>query len=243
LPAVDLHTFDDVALSTGASAASAIRLERIVLPEAGWYILPQSPQTFVIVESGTLRMIRRWATGTGEVKSDAVPIEVGQPMESLPGATITLEHDGEGPAQLLLFSFRRVSPVEAVTPPMTEGVTSELLWESNLPPSGSEGWHVSLGTMHLPTETEGTLHAAGRRLLIVCGDDGAARLVAPGGQLSALDANYWPSDLGHAATMEAGNALSAEVESIEVRSEADVTLWLIAITPDAPPGTPESAAA
>ena len=233
LPDIQAQSFDDASFTMGATSGSSIRLDRIELPASGMITLPLQGQSVVMVESGQLRILRRWMDSNGDAHSDELRLDTGQVAALPAGAQIKLEPDSDNTVRLLRFSMQHVM-VGAPTPPtVTEGATTELLWLSNTSALASGKWIVSTGQIHLPAGAGSTLGMPEGSRLLLCSDDGSAVLSTNKGEVFELDKQFWPSSLGSAGSIESGKAASVEGgESLDLRSESGATVGILAITPE-----------
>lgn len=243
LPELELRAFDDAGFTAGAAFGASIRLERIDLPRAGMVTLTMHGQSIVMVESGALRIERRWMKSSHEAHSDVVLLETGQATALAASARIQLEPNGEDRVRLLYFSMQRSLPVEPATPLLTGGATSTLLWANHLPPHADVDWKVMIGVMQVSSDFDGTLAPNGAQLLVVC-EHGSLQLIDQGGEILALGDDYSPSE-PHGNTIDAGSAVSESgAKSLRLQSKSGASVWFLAIIPNdttengVAPGTP-----
>jgi hypothetical protein len=155
------------------------------------------------------------------------------------GATTRLENDSDAPAQVMVFSIRKVSPYESE---ISGSATVQFVWGSNLPPRNDSPVTIAIGRLGLASGQRVQLELPVDAQLLLSVSDGSVTLNSDG-VIEELDDNLWSVSVGPRSTVEEGAAASNEgAASLTVASTASSELWAISLLPDpAEMATPVSA--
>jgi hypothetical protein len=238
----------DAAMITSATANITTRLDRITLPRGSSLVMRTRGATLFLVERGTVRFGTDFIGYANQVTRTLRTLEIGSATGIKDGSRIQLESDGDDPAQLLIYSTWRITPVDPPPPTLTGGASNSLLWAANLPFAGHNSWRITSVSLNLPPGERIGLTVSDGTTLLLCSEEGSMQVVAPGSTVETLNDQFVASGRGNASTIEAGVAANiADATEVTLRPIPEATaaakIWLIAIAPEGTSegvlGTPE----
>lgn len=241
LPEATATSFDQATFATAATTNVESRLERIALPPGGTLAGALYGSALLLVEDGMVRLRMEYRDNAGEPQASATVLGPGSATAAVSGARIQLEGEGDAPAHLLLYSARRVAPVDLPSPVLSKGSTSTLLWMNNLPLAEHGQWQTTVGSLQLPANGAVDLGVTPGTKLLVCSTGGPLQVLVHDGELWTLNSSFVPTEVGNASPIEAGTAANVtDATSISLREAPGEhgTVWLIAIAPKGQEATP-----
>jgi hypothetical protein len=241
LPQLSATTFDTIEFSPNSTWNVTTRLNRVALPRGTEFVLRGEGSTLVIAEQGVVRLAIDSQGSAGEEHHDALTLQQGEAVRTVPSTRLRLESGGDDTAQALVFSTRRVTAMDVPSHASSGGTTVSLLWSSNLPVTPHGPWHLSVGKVVLPPDGEVTLSSVQGAEALFCSEGGAVHVEAPSGAIESLDKGFTATAQGSSTTLDTGIAANVtDATQITLRPGADVpvTIWLITIVPEEVPATP-----
>jgi hypothetical protein len=170
-------------------------------------------------------------------------LAAGEVSKFTAGGKVTILNDDKEPARLLLYSLSQISPTNPRSASRTlgPGTTLSLLWASNLPVTSSGSWHISVGQMTLPGNTEIELSDQPLPTMLLASEGGSTQISLDAGTIMTADSSYLPTEMGLDATLGDGHAgwiEEANSARLTNSGETPETVWVIAIDPVETGATP-----
>lgn len=243
VPAVRASTYEEASFNRWRSPGVATRLDRVALPVDGWVAGYPGESVLLVLESGSVHLEVNFVDADENKQSVTSSLESGRVVQIVPGARIRVENVSDAPANVLLYSTNRVTPVEA--PPLTfrGGAAATLLWSSFLPPTVGGSWRFSIGRLDLPAALSAELAAPEDTLVILYSAGGSLQALTSGGTVETLDTEFVAIDQGNAGTIAPGVAANiSNATHVSLRSDPTVPIvvWVISIIPDREPESPSN---
>lgn len=239
-PALSATTFHDATVTTRGSASMAIRLDRTELPKGSELSWKPGRSSVLMVETGSVT-VRLNGKQDRELQHHVVTVNAGEILPIRSTMTVHLESADSDPATVLIFSTWKVTPTDVPSPKHTQGVTSRLLWMSNLPVSSDGGWTVAFGKAQLPQGVDVTLGGSEAMEVLLCAETTSVQVVTGDGWVETLNSDLTAIDRSNATVLDparAAHVTNADSVGLRTVAEGGETVWLITISPAGTQATP-----
>jgi hypothetical protein len=234
LPELTATTFDDSEYSPGMTANVTTRLYRVALPQGTERTWWGDGSSVVIVERGSVRLAVDYQNEDGVMLQHTDTLQEGAATRTAPATKTRLTSDGDETAQVLIYSTDPVAPIDYPPRLIPGGTISTLLWTSNLVVAPQSEWRLSVGKVAVPAGGDLTFSVVPDTKVLLCSNESAVQVNAPGGSVESLDASFVATDEGSSGTVDAGMAAYvSDATQLSFRAEdaAAATVWLITLVP------------